>query len=359
MPDHIDVQHAVPLVCNGGFEEDTPAGELPVSWLIRNAQFLPLEVATGDACPVDVTVQRDQGALINTWSREVAPQRQPGYRSYLRFSIGSADAVDLRLEVAQRQYFQPYDPGTVQPPYPVGYVWGPFANYPDDMPYTWSFSMEVLGGRGRVETFQEWQDGTPAAPVIRQINDAGQDLGSADPDLIITSMGAQGWRRLTFNGRFGWYAAPSPVIRNQQYLLGPVLRFTRQSADAFVFKISACGLYKGHYTDVPYPGDLSHLVHPRNIVYFNYGQECPPGFRALQLESRFIKAASRQADVLTTGGSQTHTHTIPSDSVDQSRSSGFRDSPDKSITRAADHSHPLTDGPSAAPSRVVNVCVRL
>lgn len=356
MPDYASVENAPALNINGGYEEETPLGEVPIGWRFRDTTFELQEVAAGETCPVNINQLLSSDLTRNSWFREVSPQRHPGYRSYVVFT-NAAGFFEISPSMFNRMGYDPFNIGQTPPPFTGAFQQRPFSAYADDLDYTMAFSIEVLSGRGRIETYQEWQGGTIANPVIHQINDAGLDATN-DKDLVVTQLGVGGWRRFIFTGRFGWFSAsPPPVARVDQYLIGPVLRFTKQSQDAFVFRLSACGIYRGHYADVPYAGDLSYLAEPRGIVYISYGGQCPPGFREMELESRFLKITSAD-DGGELGGSTTHVHSMPVDSVNQSKSSAFQDNPQKDITRASDHSHPIGEGLSVPPSRSVAVCIK-
>lgn len=354
MPDYITVENAANLLVNGGFEEETPPGQDPIGWEFRQLLHAVPPVSAGDSCPVNTDLLLATDRPRNGWFREVSPQRQPGYRSHIQFTI-AGEYAEVRPTLFNRIGFNPFDIGQYPlPPFTSAFQQTAFSAYPDDLAYTLTFSVEVLRGRGRIETYQEWA-GT--AGQIYRINDAGGDATN-NRDLVITGLGESAWRRFTFNGRFGWFVPGVGVpVRTDQYLLGPVLRFVKQSQDAFVLRFTACGVYRGHYTEVPYGGDLTHLLAPRGMVFISHGERCPPGFREMLLSSVFLKVTSKD-DVLTTGGSETHTHNMPVKSVSQARTSGFQDSAQREITRADDHSHPIGEGLSVPPSRVVAVCVR-
>lgn len=354
MPDHITVENAPSLAINGGFEEETPLGEDPIGWVFDNVSFYTPRVDAGSVCPVDKTLLLDEDVVRNSWYREVSPQRQPGYRSFLNMTV-AAGTIEARIDLSNvLGSFDPYYMGQKRyPPYTtVGNVDPLHAVSFDDIDYTLTFSIEVLRGMGRIEVYQAWWD--QAAQTLQRLNDAGQDATTAGYDLLVTNLRESSWQRLTFNGRFGWKTAGTRYLH---YLLGPTLRFTKQSHDAFVFRFSACGVYRGHYSEVPYGGDLSRLMIPPGTVCITYGDTCPPGFREAELESNFLKITSAN-DIGTTGGSETHTHEMPVKAVDLAKTSGFQDQAKRDITRASDHSHPVGDGISIPSARRVGVCVR-
>lgn len=362
MSDQITVLNTPSLNLNGGFEEETPIGEDPVGWIFSGGVFFVPTVAAGDICPVDVSALQDTSGVQNTWQREVDPQRYPGYRSRVRVTISAATSFECLALLANKQYFQMFNSGnTIQPPYGALFAEEPFAADADDLPYTISFSVQVLGGRGKIETFQRWKNGAaPFTPTFYDLNNAGRLITAPNqaPDLVVTNLGIGDWRRFSFAGRFGWFLSGAPHARGDDYLYGPVLRFTRQSSDAFVVRITACKVARGQYTEVPYEGDLSYLLEPRGTIYLGYGKRCPPGFRERDMESRFLKVTS-QDNVDDIGGSTTHIHNIPVKSVDQAVTSAFQNSASRDITRTNDHSHPVGDGLSVPPSRTVSVCVKL
>lgn len=356
MPDFISVDNAPSLIINGAYEEATPAGEDPIGWLLRNVAFAAPAVAAGDVCPVNLDLLLATNQTRNSWYREVSPQKQPGYRSFLNMTV-AADYLEIMPHLFNRMGFNPFNIGQTRvPPFTPAFNQSVIASYFDDLDYTVTFSIEVLGGKGRIETYQAWQGGTLGTPIEYAINEAGLDA-TTDKDLVVTQLGTGGWQRLTFTGRFGWFTSAGSPARVDQYLLGPVLRFIKQSQDAFTFRITAFSVVRGHYTEIPYAGDLSYLMEPRGMIYLSYGGQCPPGFREATMESTFLKVTS-QDDVMSTGGSETHVHTIPVDTVNQAVSSGFKDQAQKEITRTDDHSHPVGEGISVPPSRSVAVCVK-
>jgi len=353
MPDYITVDNASNLMINGGFEEDTPVGSDPVGWVFRDVLFSAPAVSAGDVCPVNTDLLQATDRPRNSWFRDVVPQRQPGYRSFVQFTV-AGDFLEIRPDLFNRSGFNPFAIGQLPlPPFSPAFQQPAFVSYFDDLAYNLTFSIEVLRGRGRIETYQEWQ----GTNQVYAINDAGADATSAR-DLIVTGLGEGAWTRLSFNGRFGWFVPGVGIpARVDQYLLGPVLRFTKQSQDAFVFRFTACGAYRGHYTEVPYAGNLAYLMEPRGTIYISHGSKCPPGFREADLSSDFLKVTSDN-DVMTTGGSETHTHNMPVKAVSLAKTSGFQDSAQREITRATDHSHPVGEGLSVPPSRTVAVCIK-
>ena len=146
---------------------------------------------------------------------------------------------------------------------------------------------------------------------------------------------------------------------NNAYMLGPVIRFTKVSGDALVFKLSACLVVPGNYSELVYPGDLSYYIDPRNIVMITYGPQCPPGMRELDLdESRFIKFTSKGAEIGDVGGSATHTHVLGEDLLNNqiTRTTNPQDKP--SMRPSEPHSHTIGPGLSVPSSRIVTLCVR-
>jgi hypothetical protein len=359
MPDYLTIADAVPLNQNGGFEETTPEGEVPVGWDLRNVERRLSSVADpNDDCGVDETLLSTQASFPNFYRRIVEPQPFPGYRSYIRVNVGDVSPFEARPNLANLQYFRAYQTtGANQPPYTGGQT--PYAAYADDLRYTVGFSVQVLAGKARFETYVEWND----AGTIRGVNDAGEEVDvNGVPDLIASSIGPGGWRRFGYAGRFGRVvpAGGGPVaFQPSAYMVGPVLRFTKISADALVFKFSACLVVPGNYTELAYPGDLSYYLDPRNIIMITYGPVCPPGMRELELDSaRFIKFTSVGSEVGTDGGSATHTHEIGDDLLNNEISKTSLPADKPSIRPSDPHVHLAGPGLSLPPSRVVTLCVR-
>jgi len=357
MPDYLSVADCVPLNLNGGMEESTPEGETPMGWDLRNATRRVASVGDpNDACGVDDTLLSTQAAFPNFYRRIVEPQAFPGYRSHLRVNVGDVSPFEARPNLANLQYFRAYQTTGDQPPYSGGQT--PYAAHADDLRYTIGFSVQVLAGKVRFETFAEWND----AGTVRQINDAGEEVGvNGDPDLLAASIGPGEWRRFSFAGRFGRVLPVGGPLAFQPaaHLLGPVLRFTKTSADALVFKFTSCLVVPGNYDELAYPGDLSYYLDPRNIVMITYGTQCPPGMRELELdESRFIKFADKAEDAGTTGGTATHTHVLDED-LKNNQTSKTTLPTDKPSMRPTDpHSHTMGPGLSIPSARVVTLCVK-
>lgn len=364
MPDYLSIEDVAPLNLNGGFEEATPEGETPVGWDIRNAERRVSSVGdANDECGVDETLLSTQAASPNFWRRIVEAQSFPGYRSFIRVNVGEVSPFECRPNLANLQYFRAYQTTGNQPPYPTGQT--PYAAYADDLRYTIGFSVQILAGQARIETFTEWNDGG----TIRQVNEAGEDLASTavptpTPDLLAASLRAGAWRRFAFAGRFGRVVPDVPngvsAFADDAYLMGPVLRFTKTSADALVFKFTSCLVVPGNYSELAYPGDLSYYLDPRNIVLITYGPQCPPGFRELGLgEPRFLKFTSQGDEVGDTGGSNTHTHTLDDALLNNDISKTTKgDEKSSSISPNSTHEHPVGPGLSLPPSRVVTLCVK-
>lgn len=363
MPDYLSIEDCAPLNINGGFEEATPAGESPIGWDFRNAERRVSNIGDpNDDCGVDKTLLSTQAASPNFWRRIVEAQPFPGYRSYVRVNVGEVSPFECRPNLANLQYFRAYQTLGGQPPYGANQT--PYAAYADDLRYTLGFSIQVLAGQARIETFVEWND----AGTIRQINEEGEDLASTavpppTPDLLATALRPGDWRRFAFAGRFGRVVPDVPngvlAFQNNAYMLGPVIRFTKVSADALVFKLTATLVVAGNYSELAYPGDLSYYLDPRNIVMITYGPQCPPGMRELELDqTRFIKFTSQPDEINTTGGSNTHTHVV-GDELKNNEVTKTTRPEDKSSIRPTDpHTHEVGPGLSVPSARVVTLCVR-
>jgi len=358
MPDYLSIEDVAPLNLNGGFEEETPEGETPVGWDLRNADRRLSTVGDpNDDCGVDDTLLSTQAAFPNFYRRIVEPQDFPGYRSYVRVNVGDVSPFEARPNLANLQYLRAYQTTGDQPPYTAGQT--PYAAYADDLRYTIGFSLQILAGRARVETFVEWND----AGTVRGVNDDGEEVDvNGSPDLIAASIGPGEWRRLGYAGRFGRVvpAGGGPVaFQPSAYMLGPVVRFTKTSADALVFKFTSCLVVPGNYSELAYPGDLSYYLDPRNIVMITYGPQCPPGMRELELdESRFIKFTSKGAEAGTTGGSNTHNHVLGENLLNNDISKTTQPSNKSSIRPTDPHTHESGPGLSIPPSRIVTLCVK-
>jgi len=358
MPDYLSIEDVAPLNINGGFEEVTPEGETPTGWDLRNVERRVSSVGDpNDSCGVDDTLLSTQAAFPNFYRRIVEPQDFPGYRSYIRINVGDVSPFEARPNLANLQYFRAYQTLGDQPPYTGGQT--PYAAYADDLRYTIGFSVQVLAGKMRLETFTEWDD----SGTTRQVNDDGEEVDvNGNPDLLAASIGPGSWRRFSFAGRFGRVlpvgggpAAFSP----QAFLLGPVLRFTKVSADALVLKFTSCLVVPGNYSELAYPGDLSYYIDPRNIIMITYGSRCPPGMRELELDkARFIKLTSTGSEVGTTGGSATHTHELGDDLLTNAISKTTLPTDKSSIRPTDPHIHTTGPGLSLPPSRIVTLCVR-
>lgn len=370
MPDYLSIEDCVPLNINGGYEEATPEGETPIGWDLRNADRRVSSVGDpNDDCGVDETLLSTQAAFPNFYRRIVESQSFPGYRSYIRVNIGDVSPFEARPNLANLQYFRAYQTLGDQPPYTGGQA--PYAAYADDLRYTIGFSLQVLAGKARIETFVEWNDGG----TTRQVNDEGEDLASTasptpTPDLIATSISPGDWRRFAFAGRFGRARSDGPhgyltggngvnQFAPAAYMMGPVLRFTKLSADALVLKLTACLVVPGNYSELAYPGDLSYYIDPRNIVMITYGTQCPPGMRELEMDqARYVKLTSVGSEVGSTGGSNTHTHTLGDDLLTNAISKTTRPEDKSSIRPTDPHLHTTGPGLSLPPSRTVTLCVR-
>jgi len=355
--DAVSVENCTPINLNGGFEEATPVevGISPVGWLFRGVGLHPAVIAAAneadDDCATDKETLTTQVDLLNFWQRLTSAQRYPGYRSHIQFSVGSPDTpIELKMLLENRQTYNPWVTSVNQVPYPDSRK--PYAGYADDLPYTICFSIEVISGTGRIETFAEWNNGA----TLVGVNEAGLDITAVgqEPDLVATNLKAASWRRLSFNGRFKRLAGfPSTA-----FLSGPVLRISKIGQEPFVVKLTAALVVVGSYGSVPYPGDLSYMIDPRNTVILVYGDSCPPGFRELDDENnKFLKGAVATAEALTTGGSAFHEHSVTNrvnGGTEKSRNGG---SSRPSIS-GADHTHPSGPGISVPSSRTVTLCVK-
>lgn len=355
--DAISVENCQPLNLNGGFEEDTPIeeGVVPVGWEFRNIGLHPAVISsineTGDDCKTDQETLTTQVDLVNFWQRFVEPQRYPGYRSFVQFSVGSPDTpIEAKMVLANRQSFNPWVTSPNQVPYPDSRK--PYAGYADDLPYTLCFSLEVISGTGRIETYSEWDD----QGTLVGVNDDGADISTVGqgPDLVAANLKAAAWDRFCFTGRFKRLG----TFSDEAFLTGQVLRLVRTGTDPFVVKFTASLVVVGQYAEVPYPGDLSYMVDPRNTVVLVYGDACPPGFRELdEGNNLFLKGAIETAELLSTGGSEFHEHDVTdrvNGGTEKSRNTG---SLRPSISRR-NHSHPSGPGISVPSSRTVTLCVK-
>lgn len=352
--EHTSVENSASLLVNGGFEEETPIGEDPIGWRLRNVGVHPslLAAEETDACHTDKNQLTTQVTLQNFWKREVSPQKYPGYRSYLMVNMGSPDAIELEANLLNLQAFNPWLTSAQQVPYPDDRT--PFAAYADDCRYTMGFSIEVLGGVGKISTYAMWDNnGTEVG-----VNDDGDDISSVAPDLIVTNIKAANWRRFAFSGRFGRRVAPA--FHAKARLRGAVLRVEKLTGDPLVFKISAVNLVQGSYREVPYIGDLSYLLDPRGVVRPSWGQTLPPGFREADLsQDLFLKATDQIADVLKTGGDQFHNHELGAAELNlQTTKSRNQGSPRPSM-QVSEHVHDVGPGVSTPPNRTVGLGIKL
>lgn len=354
MIEHVSVENAPSLILNGGFEEATPVGDTPIGWRFRNVGVHPslLPAEETDACHVDKNQLTTQVTLQNFWQREVAAQKYPGYRSHIRFNMGSPDAIEVEALLLNLQAYNPWRTSSNQVPYPDDRT--PFAAYADDLRYSTGFSIKVLGGVGKISTYAMWDNnGTEVG-----INDDGGDVGSVDPDLIVTNIKAADWRRFTFAGRFGRLVAPPMHAR--AHLRGVVFRFEKLTGDPFVFLFSAANVVAGNYRDVPYIGDLSYLLDPRGVVRPSWGGVLPPGFREADLsQDLFLKATDDMAKTLTTGGDQFHIHELGAAELNlQTTRSRDAGSPRPSM-QVSEHVHDVGPGVSTPPNRTVGLGIKM
>lgn len=352
--EHASVLNAPSILINGGFEENTPVGLVPIGWTFRNVGVHPslLSPEEAEACQVDKQQLTTQVTLQNFWQREVVAQRYPGYRSYLRLNMGSPTAMELQANLLNLQAFNPWLTGNLQVPYPDDRQ--PFAAYADDSRYTLGFSVKVLGGVGKISTYAMWDNNG----IDVGVNDDGDDVGSVDPDLIVTNIKAADWRRFYFAGRFGRRVAPAMHARAR--LRGPVLRIEKLTGDPLVLLFTACTVVVGNYREVPYIGDLSYLLDPRGSVRPTWSSLLPPGYRELDLsQDLFIKATDIVADALKTGGDQFHTHEIDAAEANlQTTHSRDQGSPRPSM-QTGDHVHLSGPGVSTPPNRTVGLGIKL
>jgi hypothetical protein len=387
------------LLINGGFEEETPDKSAPVCWAIRNARATSsIVLSSEDSCPNNLSQLSSGASQANFWTRVTQPQRYPGYRTFLRLVVNSAlepleafyDLYDTRLASTIARDTPPlhnyYDYATNTPtPYFNQYRGAPGrAGKPnsgvdlDDRLVTIALSYFVESGEGDIEVFAEADNIGGGSPGIYEF---GPDpLASAAQQLIdrVVVSGATPtaeWKRIGKVFRFpaadGTQVFPATVdpVLASDLLKGFTFRLTRTSeSGAFVVYLSAVAMVHGAYSDplgVPYNGDLSYLLDPRNIIRPTFGPLPPPGFRSLSdaigttQEFRFPVMGSVDPAPLQLNGEETHTHELSGTkgTTSKKRLPGSGDSGARTGEHAAQHE--VTEALNAPPSRSAFLCIKL
>jgi hypothetical protein len=128
----------------------------------------------------------------------------------------------------------------------------------------------------------------------------------------------------------------------------------------------------GSFSDLPYTGDPMADAIPRGTIVMAFGDACPPGFAAIDLEAPskhgriFPKNSSSPS--MEVEGSEEHDHSQAEMTMNPERgwdTEDFIPPPyGQSFGAAADsgaeaHTHPLNEADHTPPSRDVILCKRL
>jgi len=383
------------LLINGGFEEETPDGLDPVCWSVRNARATSsIVLGADDSCPNNLSQLSAGSAQTNMWTRVSQPQRYPGYRTFMRVVVNSVlnpvelfyDLFDTRLASTIARDTPPlpehYDyPSSTASPFFNQYRGAPgrtgkvnSAVDLDDRQVTISMSYFVEAGEGDIELFAENENLSGGTPGVFEFGP--NPLVPASGKLLVGNAGVTAnWKRV---GKVFRFTAPDgvqvypgtadPVLASDP-LKGITFRLRRSSDNsAFVIYVSAVSVVHGAYSDpqgIPYNGDLSYLLDPRNIIRPTFGPLPPPGFRPLSdaigtdQEFRFPVMGSSNPVPLQTGGSETHTHELTGTrgTTYKKRDPGTGDYGARTGEHAAQHE--VTEALNAPPSRSAFLCIKL
>jgi len=244
----------------------------------------------------------------------------------------------------------------------------------DDRLVTVSLSYFVESGVGNIELFAENENLTGGAPGLYEF---GPDplAPTAGKVLVNNASMTPAWKRVGKVFRFAAadgvqvYPGTADPVLITDLLKGLGIRLTRVSENsAFVIYVSAVAVVHGSYTDpqgIPYNGDLSYLLDPRNIIRPTFGPTPPPGFRPLSdaigttQEFRFPVMTSADPTPLKTGGTETHTHELSGTkgTTYKKRKPGTGDAGAKTGEHA--DKHEVTEALNAPSSRSAFLCIKL
>lgn len=332
------------LLINGGFEEETPDGLDPVCWTVRDARATSsIVLGAEDSCPNNISAISSGDSQGNFWTRVTQPQRYPGLRTFMRLAVNNTSTpVEMFYDLFLTRLASTIARDT--PPLPENYDYTTAATTANFNQYrglpgrtgninnagpdllgkkvTIALSYFVEEGSGQIELAHEFADES-----LGNIEEFGPD--PTDPTsgkvLVSNAIESNSWKRVgkvfQIPSARAVHMFPSgPSVAQEDTLRGLIIRLTRTSeSDAFIVYVTAVAMVHGEYgtpDGVPYNGDLSYILDPRNIVRPSFGETPPPGFRPFtdvvgsDVLVRFPSGITTDPTPLQLDGSETHIHEL-------------------------------------------------
>ncbi len=379
---------------NGGFEENTPDRLDPVCWTFRGARATEsLVLDTTSSCPNNIASVSAGEEQSNFWTRITQPQRYPGLRTYVRNVVNvTANPMEMFYDLHATRLASTLARDSGNLPVNFNYTaqtrsayFNQYRGLPGrpgqvtnsgldlvgkDVTYTVSYYVEA--GAGRIEIFNEYVE-----EGLGVTNEFGPDPDDPTAGKIIVdnAIASNSWKRVGLSFRVpqpdGSQAFPlsASLIAADDYLSGFTVRLTRTSEEsAFIVRITGVSMSHGSYTEpdgVPYNGDLSYLMDPRNIVRPSYGETGPPGFRPFtdvagtDINLRFPSGIKTDPTPLQLDGQETHTHTVERIAGTRSKRRELGSGDSGALTAHNAEDHEVAEALSAPTSRSVTLNIKL